>query len=149
MITEFLPSSSKIQDEDNPFHQFLNNTIGYFLDLIDEETDELNTNIFIQEATGKCLDLHGVDFGLKRLPDETDEDYRNRIILDSLDRFTFNWLYTLFELQLLTYNDDYDADTMLVSDNHNLSNKYFISCSNEVWNIIIKKFIVEGVLVRL
>ena len=51
MITEFLPSSSKVQDENNPFHQFLDNTIGYFLDLVDEETDELNTNIFIQEAS--------------------------------------------------------------------------------------------------
>ena len=149
MITDFLASSSKIQDETNPFHQFLNNTIGYFLDVIDEETDNLNVGIFVQESTGKLLELHGVDYGLKRLSNETDEDYRHRLVLDSLDRFTFNWLYTLFDLQLLCYKDNYNPQTTLLSDNHYLDNKYFISCSDEVWSIITKKFIVNDVLVRL
>lgn len=149
MITDLLASSSKVTNESNPFHQFLNNTIGYFFELIDDEIDNINTAMFIQEATGKMLDLHGIDYGVKRLPNESDEDFRNRLILDSLDRFTLEWLYTLFDLQLLTYNEDYNQDTMLLSDNHYLNNKYYISCSDDVWNTILKKFIVEGVLVRL
>ena len=147
MITEFLPSNCQATDDDNPFKQFLDNTIGYFLDVVDEQTDELNTSMFVQESVGKFLDLHGVDYNLKRLPNESDEDYRNRLLLDSLDRFTFEWLYELFDLQLLTYNDDYE-DNMLLSDNHYLNNQYFIDCTDEIWNVINRKFVVLDRLVR-
>ena len=115
--------------------------------MVDEQTDELNTSMFVQESVGKFLDLHGVDYNLKRLPNESDEDYRNRLLLDSLDRFTFEWLYELFDLQLLTYNDDYE-DNMLLSDSHYLNNQYFIDCTDEIWNVINRKFVVLDRLVR-
>lgn len=148
-ITDYVSHNSRLQDEDNPFHELINNTIGYFFDLINNDTDETNNGMFLQESTGKYLDLWGKDYHYGRNNDETDENYRNRIILDSLDRFTFTWAYTLYDLQFLTYNSEYDTDTMLLSDNHYLSNKYYVPCSWALFNNISKKFRVNGVLWRL
>jgi hypothetical protein len=148
-ITDYLSSNSKLQDDDNPFKELINNTIGYFFELIDNDTDEMNNSVFIQEATGKYLDLHGKDLDYLRRNDESDEEYRNRIILDSLDRFTFPWVYALYDLQFLTHNSEYDKDTMLLSDNHYLNKKYFVVCTQDTFSSIRKKFITHAVLVRL
>lgn len=148
-ITDYLSSNSKLRDDDNPFKELINNTIGYFFELIDNDTDEINNSVFIQEAIGKYLDLHGKDLGYLRRNNESDEDYRNRIILDSLDHFTFNWCYALYDLQFLTVTNNYDKDTMLLSDNHYLEKKYFVVCNQDTFSRIQKKFITDGVLWRL
>lgn len=144
-ITDLLPVNSNIHG--TPWEDFVNNTIGYFLELLEEEVDAINDGCFIESANGKYLDLHGKDLGLPRKAGEGDEDYRKRLLIEPLDKFNLNHLYTVYDVQLLSYNQDKN-DLMLLSDNHHLANEYFIDVSNELWNIITNKFITGGVLHR-
>ena len=144
-ITDLLPVNSNIRG--TPFEELLNNTIGYFLELLENEIEEINDGLFIESANGKYLDLHGKDLGLPRQDGESDEDYRNRLLIEPLDKFNLQTLYRVYNIQLLSYNED-KTDLTLLSDNHLLSNKYYIDCSDELWNIILNKFITSNILYR-
>jgi len=144
-ITDLLPAKSNIHD--TPFEDLVNNTIGYFFELIEADNDEMTEGCFIQTAEGKYLDLYGKDYNLRRFQGESDDDYRTRLMIAPLEEFTINTLYTLYDVQLLTYNEDYN-DLMLLSDNHLLNNKYLVEISDELWNDISKKFITMDILER-
>ena len=144
-ITDLLPAKSNIHN--TPFEDLINNTIGYFFELIEEDNLEMTDGCFIQTAEGKYLDLYGKDYNLKRFEGESDDDYRTRLMIAPLEEFTINTLYTLYDVQLLTYNEDYN-DLMLLSDNHLLNNKYLVDISDELWNDISKKFITMDILER-
>jgi len=144
-ITDLLPVNNNIRG--TPWEEFINNTIGYFLEKLEEEIDDIADGCFIESANGKYLDLHGKDLNLPRNAGESDEDYRKRLLVEPLDKFNLNHLYTVYDVQLLSYNQN-KTDLMLLSDNHYLANEYFIDVSNELWNIIINKFITGGVLHR-
>jgi hypothetical protein len=53
-------------------------------------------------------------------------------------------------MQLLTKPDTTvsDLDLTLLSDNHLLGNKYYVDCSDAVWNEVSKKFLTTGILWR-
>lgn len=144
-ITDLLPVNSSIRG--TPWEDFINNTIGYFLGGLEEEIELINDGCFIESANGKYLDLHGKDLGLPRKADETDEDYRNRLLIEPLDKFNLQTLYEVYNIQLLSYNEGKN-NLMLLSDNHYLSNKYFVDCTDELWSIISNKFITGEVLYR-
>lgn len=144
-ITDLLPANSNIHN--TPFEEFVNNTIGYFLELLEEEVEEINNGCFIESANGKYLDLYGKDFGLPRNDGESDDDYRNRLLIEPLDKFNIQTLYEVYDIQLLGYKVD-KTDWTLLSDNHLLANQYFIDCNDELWNIITNKFITMNVLFR-
>lgn len=144
-ITSLLPAQSNIHG--TPFEELINNTIGYFLEMIEEEIGHINDGCFLETAEGKYLDLWGKDFGIPRLNEESDDDYRNRLLVGPLDRFTINTLYTMYDVQLLTYYEDKTSLTLL-SDNHLLANEYFIDCTDEIWETISRKFITGTTLHR-
>lgn len=144
-ITDLLQDKSNIKN--TPFEELINNTIGYFFELIEADTDKLKDGMFLNTAEGEYLDLWGIDLGIKRINGESDEDYFNRLFFLPTDRLTPELVYTVYDLQLLSYNSQANNLTLL-SDNHFISNKYYVDCSDSVWDQIKQKFIVEGVLYR-
>jgi len=97
-----MPVDSLIRD--TPWEEFLNNSIGYFLELLEADVEALNDGLFIESAEGKYLDLHGKDLGLPRKSGESDDDYRNRLLVEPLDQFTLEAMYEVYDVQLLSYN---------------------------------------------
>ena len=146
-ITDLLPVQSNIHG--TPFEDLINNTIGYFLELIEEEIDAMNDGCFIDTAEGRYLDLWGKDYGIPRLNDETDEDYRKRLKILPLERFNIQTLYEVYDLQLLTRNDTSFNDLKLYSDNHFLDDEYWIGVSDEEWVEISRKFITTNKIRRI
>ena len=146
-ITDLLPVNSNIHG--TPFEDLINNTIGYFLEMIEEEVDAMNDGCFIDTAEGRYLDLWGKDYGIPRLNDETDEDYRKRLKILPLDRFNIQTLYEVYDLQLLTRNDTSFNDLKLYSDNHFLDDEYWIGVSDEEWIEISRKFITTNKIRRI
>ena len=144
-ITDLLPVKSNIHG--TPFEDLINNSIGYFLELIEGEVNRINDGCFIQEAEGSYLDLIGRDYNLPRYNGESDDDYRTRLSLAPLEEFSVNTVYELYDIQLLTYNSSY-SDLMLLSDNHLLNNHYLVDVSDELWDEISSKFITRDVLER-
>lgn len=139
-ITDLMPLQSNIHG--TIYEEFLNNTMGYFLELLEDEIEEINNGLFVESANGKYLDLHGKDYGLERHYEETDEEYRARLLVEPLDKFNIQTLYEVYNLQLLTNDyEDYNKDTTLLSDNHYLASAYVVDCSDEVWEILNKKYI--------
>jgi hypothetical protein len=147
-ITSLLPVNSTIHG--TPFEDLINNSIGYFLELMEEETEQIKDGCFLDTAEAEYLDYWGKDYDIKRLPNESDEDYRIRLSIIPLERFTINTLYTLYDMQLLTKPDTTvsDLDLTLLSDNHLLADKYYVDCSDAVWNEVSKKFLTTGILWR-
>ena len=146
-ITDLLPVNSNIHG--TPFEDLINNTIGYFLEMIEEEVDAMNDGCFIDTAEGRYLDLWGKDYGIPRLNDENDEDYRKRLKILPLDRFNIQTLYEVYDLQLLTRNDTSFNDLKLYSDNHFLDDEYWIGVSDEEWMEISRKFITTNKIRRI
>lgn len=144
-VTDLLPVNSNIRG--TPFEDFVNNTIGYFLEKLEAEIEDINDGLFIESANGKYLDLHGKDYNLPRKSGESDEDYRKRLLIEPLDKFNLNTLYEVYNIQLLSYTPDKN-DLTLLSDNHLLSNEYYIDVDEELWQVISNKFITGGVLHR-
>lgn len=145
VITDLLQDKSNIKD--TPFEELINNTIGYFFELIEDDTEKLKNGIFLNTAEGEYLDLWGIDLNIKRINNESDEDYFNRLFFLPTDRLTPELIYTVYDLQLLSYDSEANNLTLL-SDNHFISNKYYIDCSDSVWEQLNSKFITEGVLYR-
>ena len=146
-ITDLLPVNSNIHG--TPFEDLINNTIGYYLELIEEEVDAMNDGCFIDTAEGRYLDLWGKDYGIPRLNDENDEDYRKRLKILPLERFNIQTLYEVYDLQLLTRNDTSFNDLKLYSDNHFLDDEYWIGVSDEEWIEISRKFITTNKIRRI
>lgn len=146
-ITDLLPVQSNIHG--TPFEDLINNTIGYFLEMIEEEVDAMNDGCFIDTAEGRYLDLWGKDYGIPRLNDENDEDYRKRLKILPLERFNIQTLYEVYDLQLLTRNDTSFNDLKLYSDNHFLDDEYWIGVSDEEWIEISRKFITTNKIRRI
>ena len=146
-ITDLFPVNNSIHN--TPFKDFLNNTIGYFLELMENEATAMDEGCFIDTAEGKYLDLWGKDYNIPRLNDESDDDYRTRLMISPLERFTINTVYELYDLQLMTKPaSTSNLNLTLMSDNHFLNNQYYVNCSDEVWNEIDKKFLTTNVLWR-
>lgn len=144
-ITDLLQNKSNIKG--TPFEELINNSIGYFFELIEADTENLKNGMFLNTAEGEYLDLWGIDLGIKRINGESDEDYFNRLFFLPTDRLTPELIYTVYDLQLISYDADADNLTLL-SDNHFINNKYYVDCSDSVWEQLKQKFIVEGVLYR-
>ena len=145
VITDLLQDKSNIKG--TPFEELINNTIGYFFELIEADTDKLKDGMFLNTAEGEYLDLWGIDLGIKRIQGESDEDYLNRLLFLPTDKLTPELIYTVYDLQLLSYDSEADNLTLL-SDNHFINNKYYVDCSDSVWEQLNQKFITEGVLYR-
>ena len=115
-------------------------TIGEWLQ---RENDEyFFEQFFLQEATGVYLDLHGKEYGVIRKINETDEDYRERIVLSSLGFLTVNYLREIYNIDLYSFVPNFNPhNNTLVSDNPYYDGKFMGIASDEVKNILNKKFV--------
>lgn len=53
--------------------------VGDQLDKVDPAETNLEQQFAVSTATGSALDAHGLDWGVLRMPNESDSDYRKRI----------------------------------------------------------------------
>ena len=137
-IIERLPVNSQLQNPDNPMHNIIQNTIGELLDNFEIDYDQF----FLQDATGKYLDLHGKQYGIGRKNNESDEEYRNRIILCAYEYATVKVLTEIYGVKFYANVDNFENNTnLLCSDNPYLTNELMGFISDEVYNILDEKFI--------
>ena len=71
---------SPLHNKNNEGRLVIDNTIGEYLDNFEKR--ELTKELFLFHATGKYLDLHGHEYGVPRKEGESDETYRQRILLE-------------------------------------------------------------------
>ena len=137
-IIERLPVNSQLQNPDNQMHIIIQNTIGELLDNFEIDYDQF----FLQDATGKYLDLHGKQYGIGRKNNESDEEYRNRIILGAYEYATVKVLTEIYGVEFYANVDNFENNTnLLCSDNPYLTNELMGFISDEVYNILDEKFI--------
>lgn len=141
MLVEMLPMHSELQKEDNPFRKVLDRTVGAYMDDFEIPYEQ----IFLTSATGGWLDAHGRDYGIPRKIDESDDNYRQRIIYEKLDHLTPQLLKDMYNVQLFTYRDDFDVtENTLVSDNPYINNGGFLGLvDSDTADILDKKFILD------
>lgn len=79
-IIQRLHPFSALRNDSNDGNRFIHNTVGEYLDryVARDKFEQL----FLLSATGRYLDLHGMELGVYRLDDEDDESYRSRILLE-------------------------------------------------------------------
>ena len=119
-------------------HIIIQNTIGELLDNFEIDYDQF----FLQDATGKYLDLHGKQYGIGRKSNESDEEYRNRIILCAYEYATVKVLTEIYGVKFYANVDNFENNTnLLCSDNPYLTDELMGFISEEVYNILDEKFI--------
>lgn len=148
-ILERINFNSGLADPSNPAYKIIDNTIGEWLDNFDLQG--LLEGVFIQSAKGGYLNLFGHDYNILRKKDESDEDYRERIIYETLGRLTIDYLLDVYDLPLFVHVDDYDpTENMLTSDNPYISEYGFMAIADDdVQNVLDKKFVIGGELTWL
>ena len=141
-IINRLPRRSSLHNKKHPMRKIIDGTIGEWLQN-QEETDWFS-QFFLTEATGKYLDVHGKNYGLLRKIDESDEEYRQRIIYESLGHLTVDFLRDVYCVDLYSYVDDFNVNmNTLVSDNPHLSSQgYLADADATVKHILNKKFVI-------
>jgi hypothetical protein len=141
-IINRLPDTSSLHITTNPGRKVIDTTIGEWLTAFDDE-DWFN-QFFLDSATGPYLDVHGKDFNVKRKLDETDEDYRQRIIYETIGHLTINFLKEVYGVELYTYVPGFDAtENTLISDNPYICSNGFLGVADSVTrNVLDKKFVV-------
>ena len=143
-ITERI-NNEALHDENNPFVQILDGTIGEYL----ENRDNHFLDMFIVTASGNYLDLHAKLYGLFRRDGESDDELRQRILLESsIVQSTSDFLK--LDIALWVYKDDVDKKNVLTSRNPYLKKYHdedyvFIITGSDL-NYIQSKFIIGDVL---
>lgn len=137
-------NNQQLQEPNHPMNKIINNTIGEWL----QQEDEKNflEQFFIQEADNKYLDLHGKDFNVIRKIDESDEDYRNRIIYESMGHITITFLKEVYDVDIYSFVEDFNMNNNdLTSDNPYFAQNKFMGIAEETTKEILnKKFIIGG-----
>ena len=144
-LVDMLPEHNSLKNTNNELRQVLDNSAGAWFD--NRNIQDFYENLYFQSATGKWLDLHGQDYGVTRQEDETDDDYRQRIIQDVLEHLTPAYLMEMFDLPVYSYVADYDpTDNILTSDNPYLNKQgYMATAPEETQDFIGNKFVLgEG-----
>lgn len=141
LLCEMLPLRSNLQNENNPLRVVLDKSVCEWMDNHSHPFDEL----FLTTAEGGWLDAHGKDYGVVRRLDETDEDYRKRIIYEKLDELTPQMLKEMYNVGLYSYVSSFSvSDNDLTSDNPYLNqNGYMGSVDSDTQSILNGKFILD------
>lgn len=145
-IISRMPLQSPIRNPQNPMHKIIQNTIGEYMDRYDL-MNWFNQH-FLTDANGKYLDVHGKDYGVKRKTDETDEDYRKRIIYETLGHLTVDYIRDVYNVDLYVQPSSditFDRGSTLTSDNEHLidveQNGFFGVTDDTTKTILNKKFV--------
>lgn len=148
-IINRLSENSALRKSDNPMRKIIVEGIGEWFQRQDDF--DFLSQFFLQEATGKYLDLFGRTYDVMRKIDESDEDYRNRIIYIVLGRLTVDFLRDVYNVQLFSFEDDFNVhNNDLCSDNQYYNrNNYMAIADENVQEILNKKFVIGSELVWL
>ena len=140
---DLLSENSNLKKENNPARKVIMNTIGEWLD--NHSISDLFDNIFINTANEGYLDLFGNDFNVHRKLDETDDDYRERIVFEKLEHLTAKNLIEIYGLKLYAFVEDFNLENNdLTSDNPYLTDSYMSYASNDLQKILNNKFILDS-----
>lgn len=139
-IIDRLPDTSGLKNTDSQAYKLIDNSLGEWLD------NYANTSyfeqFFINEADGGYLDLHGLTCSVYRKINENDDDYRDRIIQETLEHLTAHYLKSVYGLTVYTYDSEFTINT-LESDNPFLANKgAMVVASSETKEVLEKKFVI-------
>ena len=145
-IINRLPAHSSLHKPDNPMRRIIDDGVGEWLDKYEEE--DFFNQFFLESATNGYLDVFGRMYGVKRKVDESDDDYRLRIILTGEGHLTIDYLVNLYDISVYSFVDDFSVeDNVLISDNYyNASYGFFINCDESTRKILEKKFILDAVM---
>lgn len=142
-LFDLLPIHSALQNPNNPGHKVIDRTIGEWFD--HHSVSELQDNLFLDTATGAYLDLFGRDYNIIRQLDESDEDYRVRIIQEKNDRLTPAYLKALYGLDLYQYVPAFDIEeNVLTSDNPYGADHFIAIMDEDIKKILDTKFILDN-----
>lgn len=138
-------NNEALHDENNDFVRVLDGTVGEYL----ENRRNHFLDVFLTMAEGDFLDIHGKMYGIFRKEDESDDDYRNRIILNRsiLQRTTD---FSKLEIGFWVYKDGVTDKDTLTSRNPYLKEKhdddYVFIVSGEDVSYLQKKFLLNDIL---
>ena len=143
-IINRMPLQSPIRNPNNPMNKVIQNTVGAYMDTYN--VIEWCSQHFITDATGKYLDVQGKDYGVKRKTDESDEDYRKRIIYEMLGHLTVDYIKDVYGVDLYVQpSSEFDEESTLTSDNEHLidveHNGFFGVTDSTTKAILNKKFV--------
>ena len=143
-IINRLHPDSVLRQEGHPARSLIMKTVGAWLD--DYDVTSLYDNSFLSTATGRWLDLYGRDLSVPRKLDESDEDYRTRLIYASVGNLSIDYLLNVFDLTLYSFRDDFNVrDNTLVSDNPFLNTGGYISVAeDDVISVVDRKLLLDG-----
>ena len=139
-VTSLMPSSSNFDGSD--VQEILDQTVGPYFDDLAERVEEVIDAPFLTEATGEYLDiLHGKLYGVTREYEESDDDYRSRMVFQCKDGVRVPDLVEL-GCKVYAHVDNFNVDTVLTSRNTAIyeypSRKYIVKCPNERIEKLIK-----------
>lgn len=136
-VTSLMPSSSSFDGSD--VQEILDHTIGPYFDDLAERVEEVIDAPFLTEATGEYLDiLHGKLYGISRKDEESDDDYRSRMIFQCKDGVRVPDLLEL-GCKVYAYTPYFNKNTVLTSRNTSLDTGYYVKCPNENVEELIKE----------
>lgn len=144
-ILDRLPENSSLKSPNNPARKVIMNTVGEWLDKY-AETGTFE-NLFFNEAESGYIDVHGRDYGVYRKLNESDEDYKRRIIYQILGHLTVDYLVNVYGLELFVNIPNFNINlNQLTSDNPyiNDENGFMASADATTKNILNKKFVLGG-----
>ena len=134
-----------LQDPNNDFVKVLDGTVGEYL----ENRDNHFMDSFLVTASGDYLDLHAKLFGLFRREGETDDELRQRVLLDeNIVQSTSDFLK--LDVALWVYRDGVLDKNTLTTRNPYLKNMhdadYVFICTGTDSDYIQGKFLLEDIL---
>lgn len=132
-IIERLNANSSLHNSDNPMRKVILNTIGAWLQEYDNK--EFYEQFFLATANEDYLDLHGITYNVYRKPNETDDEYRKRIVNETINHITPTYIEELFDVSvyvndenlLISTNNNYNSTVpiaKLTSDNPHINSEY-------------------------
>ena len=144
VILEMLGEDSALNKKNNPVRRIIDDGIGGWYDKFEEDFNF--EDFFLDTATGKYLDLWGKQYKINRKTDESDDDYRKRIIYESLGHLTVNYLMDVFGLTVYSYVEDYNPlKNTLTSDNEYINdNGFMIFTTDTLIKTLNKKLILDS-----
>lgn len=140
MLVEMLPLHSELNKTDNPVRKVLDQTIGEYMDNHSDIYDEM----FLTSASEGWLDAWGRDYGVPRRLNESDDDYRDRIVFEKLEYMTAGNLQEFYGLNLYAHVSDYNPrNNTLTSDNPYASGKHMSIADSDLKKTLNSKFILD------
>ena len=145
-ILDRLPENSSLKSANNPARKVIMNTVGEWLDNYDDNFE----NLFLNESVGEYIDCHGREYGVYRKLNESDEDYKKRIIYQILGHLTADYLIEIYNVNLYVNIPNYNPNNNeLTSDNHYINDENgFMALADEVTRSILNKKFVLGSGIR-